>query len=57
MNETWRRANVIPSNAAIDQRLTWDFERTVAFACRAIPARVPTEMARRGITPPAPEHR
>jgi hypothetical protein len=52
LNATWHRANRMPKNASLDQRITWHLAHARACACRTLPAGILKELKRRGIKPP-----
>ncbi len=54
-NVAWYRANLMPRNSTLDQRIAWHRAHAAACGCREIPAKLKDEMAKRGIA--APERR
>jgi len=49
----WHRANRMPKNPTLDQRIAWHAEHALHCGCRPIPANLAAEMTRRGIGIPA----
>lgn len=52
MNAAWHDAHPMPKNPTLEQRVAWHLEHARECGCRAIPATVLAELARRGIEPP-----
>jgi hypothetical protein len=53
LNADWHRANPIPTNPTLDQRIAWHLEHAKACGCRDIPETLRAEIARRGLKVPA----
>ncbi len=53
INAAWHRANPMPRNATLDQRIAWHIAHAAACGCREVPAKLKDEMAKRGIVVPA----
>jgi hypothetical protein len=49
INASWHRANPMPKNATLDERVVWHLAHARACGCRAIPATVRRELTRRGL--------
>ena len=47
LNALWHRANPMPKNPTIDERIEWHREHARACGCRPIPEGVRAEIARR----------
>jgi hypothetical protein len=54
LNATWHKANRMPANASLDQRIAWHLAHAKACACRGLPASIIKELERRGILARAP---
>ena len=52
MNARWHKAHPMPARPTLEQRLRWHAAHARACACRAMPASIRAELARRG-TPAA----
>jgi len=52
INAAWHRANPMPKNPTIDQRIAWAVEHAQACGCRDIPPTLRAEMEARGIVAP-----
>ena len=50
VNAVWHRANPMPKNAAMDQRIAWHLEHQEHCRCRGIPRKVQEEIDRRART-------
>jgi hypothetical protein len=50
LNAAWHKANPMPRNATMDQRIAWHLEHKRECACREIPASVQEEIKRRGLS-------
>jgi hypothetical protein len=48
INATWHKANRMPKNATLDQRIVWHREHAKHCACRPVPEKVLAEMKRCG---------
>ncbi len=48
----WHRANPMPKNPTLDQRIAWHVGHARHCACRPVPPRLAAEMGRRGISIP-----
>ena len=53
----WHRANPMPKNPTLDQRIAWHVAHARHCACRPVPPGLAAEMSRRGISVPALEVR
>jgi hypothetical protein len=54
INAAWHKANRMPKNATIEQRVDWHLAHLKACGCRTdLPATIIKELKRRGITPPS----
>ncbi len=51
INAEWHRANPMPKNATLDQRVAWHVAHAKACACREMPESIRTEAIRRGLAP------
>ena len=49
----WHRANRMPKNPTLDQRLAWHVAHAQHCGCRPIPRKLAAEIARSGIALPA----
>ena len=47
LNAEWHKANPMPKNPTLEQRIRWHREHAVACACRPIPTRLQEEIAKR----------
>jgi hypothetical protein len=47
LNAGWHKANPMPRNATLDQRVTWHVAHAAACACREMPPGIRNEIARR----------
>jgi hypothetical protein len=47
INKQWHEANRMPARASLDQRIAWHREHQQHCSCRAMPARIAEEIARR----------
>lgn len=57
INAAWHKANRMPKNATLDQRVDWHLAHVKACGCRNdLPATILQELERRGITPPKSNH-
>jgi hypothetical protein len=53
INAEWHRANPMPKNPTMDQRLAWHVAHAAACACREeLPGSIVAEMKRRGMPVP-----
>ena len=52
MNAGWHKANPIPSQGSVEERIDWHLAHAEACACRGIPATVRRELKARGIQVP-----
>jgi hypothetical protein len=52
LNAEWHKSHRMPARASLDQRVSWHLAHVKACGCRAIPATVLRELARRGLKPP-----
>ncbi len=52
INAAWHRANPMPRNAKLDQRIAWHLAHAAACGCRELPAKLKDEMTKRGIAVP-----
>ncbi len=52
INAVWHRANPMPRNATLDQRIAWHLAHAKACGCREISGKIKEEMERRGIKVP-----
>jgi hypothetical protein len=56
INAEWHRANRMPKNPTMDQRIAWHVAHAKACGCREISGKLLVEMKRRDIqVPAAPE--
>jgi hypothetical protein len=56
INAEWHRANPMPRNPTMEQRIAWHVAHAKACRCREISGKLLEEMKRRGIeVPVAPE--
>jgi hypothetical protein len=56
INAEWHRANRMPKNPTMDQRVAWHVAHAKACGCREISGKLLEEMKRRDIqVPAAPE--
>jgi len=53
LNAEWHRANRMPKNPTMDQRIVWHLAHARACGCREISGKLREEMERRGIVIPA----
>lgn len=53
INAKWHRANRMPANPTLDQRIAWHLAHAEACGCRAISGKLKQEMERRGIKIPS----
>jgi hypothetical protein len=53
LNAAWHRANPMPKNPTMDQRIAWHLAHVEKCGCREISAKLAEEMIRRGIKIPA----
>jgi hypothetical protein len=51
-NATWHRANPMPKNPTLDQRIAWHIAHAQHCGCRAIDGKIRQEMERRGMMVP-----
>jgi hypothetical protein len=47
INEAWHKANVMPRNATLDQRIRWHTEHAKQCGCRPIPPRLQEAIRKR----------
>ena len=47
LNKEWHLKHPMPKNATLDQRIAWHVEHKKNCACRDIPEKLKTEMAKR----------
>ncbi len=53
LNAEWHKANRMPAQATLDQRVRWHLAHAKNCACRTtLPAIILAELKRRGIKPP-----
>ena len=57
INAEWHRANRMPKNPTMDQRIAWHLAHARACGCREISGKLREEMERRGIEIPAVQNR
>jgi len=48
INEKWHRANRMPKNPSLEQRIKWHQEHAKYCTCRPIPEKLIIEMKKRG---------
>ncbi len=53
LNAEWHRANPMPKNPTLDQRLDWHLAHATACQCRAIPPKLQAEIDERRKGKPA----
>jgi len=53
LNAEWHRANRMPKNPTMDQRIAWHLAHAKACGCREISGKLREEMERRGVEIPA----
>ena len=53
-NAAWHRANPMPKNPTLDQRIAWHVEHARNCGCRKITGKLKEEFERRGIAIPEP---
>jgi hypothetical protein len=53
INAAWHRANRMPRNPSLDQRVAWHLEHARNCGCRAISGAMRDEILRRGLKIPA----
>jgi hypothetical protein len=51
INEQWHRANPMPPNAKINQRVEWHLAHQKNCACRPVPAKLAELMKSKGLKP------
>jgi len=56
INASWHKANRMPKNPTIEQRIQWHIEHAKHCVCRAIPEKLLAEIQKRGIKPPKQAH-
>jgi hypothetical protein len=47
MNRQWHKANAMPANATMDERIAWHLAHAVHCGCREIPKGIRSELERR----------
>lgn len=47
INALWHAANPMPTNATLNQRVTWHLEHARVCGCRPVPDSIKAEIARR----------
>ena len=47
LNKEWHRANRMPKNATIEERIAWHIEHSKNCACRPIPEKLKVEINKR----------
>ena len=52
INAEWHRANPMPKNPTLDERIAWHIAHAEHCGCRPIAGKLREEMERRGITVP-----
>jgi hypothetical protein len=52
INAAWHRANPMPKNPTMDQRIAWHTAHAEACGCRAIAGKLAEEFSRRGLKIP-----
>ena len=47
LNKEWHRANRMPKNATIEERIAWHLEHSKYCGCRPIPGKLKAEIKKR----------
>jgi len=54
INAAWHKANSMPKNPTLDQRIAWHVAHAAACGCRELTPKLREEFKRRGLKIPKP---